>query len=44
MDNRVIILDVKKLKTTFVSDSKKVRIVKDVSFQVKRGLTLAVVG
>ena len=44
MDNREIILDVKKLNTTFVSDRKKVRIVKDVSFQVKRGKTLAVVG
>ena len=43
MDNREIILDVKKLNTTFVSDRKKVRIVKDVSFQVKRGKTLAVV-
>ena len=41
MDNREIILDVKKLNTTFVSDRKKVRIVKDVSFQVKRGKTLA---
>ena len=37
MDNREIILDVKKLNTTFVSDRRKVRIVKDVSFQVKRG-------
>lgn len=44
MDNREIILDVKKLNTTFVSDRKKVRIVKDVSFQVKRCKTLAVVG
>ena len=44
MDNREIILDVKKLNTTFVSDRKKVRIVKDVSFKVKRGKTLAVVG
>lgn len=44
MDNREIILDVKKLNTTFVSDRRKVRIVKDVSFQVKRGKTLAVVG
>ena len=44
MDNREIILNVEKLNTTFVSDRKKVRIVKDVSFQVKRGKTLAVVG
>lgn len=44
MDNREIILNVEKLSTTFVSDKKKTRIVKDVSFQLKRGKTLAVVG
>lgn len=44
MDNKEIILDVRKLNTTFISDKKKIRIVKDVSFQVKRGKTLAVVG
>ena len=44
MDNREIILDVKKLNTSFVSDRKEVRIVKDVSFQLKRGTALAVVG
>ena len=44
MDNKEIILDVKKLSTSFVSDEKTVRIVKDVSFQLKRGTTLAVVG
>lgn len=44
MDNREIILNVEKLNTTFISDRKKVKIVKDVSFQVKRARTLAVVG
>ena len=44
MDNREIILNVEKLNTSFVSDRKKVQIVKDVSFQLKRGKTLAVVG
>ncbi len=44
MDNKEIILDVRKLNTTFVSDKKKIPIVKDVSFRVRRGTTLAVVG
>ena len=44
MDTKKIILDVKKLNTSFISDRKEVKIVKDVSFQVKRGTTLAVVG
>ena len=44
MDNKDIILDVKKLNTSFISDRKEIRIVKDVSFQLKRGTTLAVVG
>ena len=44
MDSKEIILNVEKLNTTFVSDKKKIRIVKDVSFQLKRGKTLAVVG
>ena len=44
MDNKDIILDVKKLNTSFVSDRKETRIIKDVSFQVKRGKTLAIVG
>ena len=44
MDNKEIILDVRKLNTSFVSDRKEVRIVKDVSFQLKRGTALAVVG
>ena len=44
MDNKEIILDVEKLNTTFISDRKKIRIVKNVSFQLKRGTALAVVG
>lgn len=44
MDNREIILNVEKLNTTFISDRKEIKIVKDVSFQVRRGKTLAVVG
>lgn len=44
MDNREIILKVEKLNTTFISDRKEIKIVKDVSFQMRRGTTLAVVG
>ena len=44
MDNKEIILNVEKLNTTFISDRKEIKIVKDVSFQVLRGKTLAVVG
>ena len=44
MDSKDIILDVKNLNTTFISDRKKIRIVKNVSFQLKRGSALAVVG
>lgn len=44
MENKDIILDVKNLNTSFISDQKKVDIVKSVSFQLKRGTTLAVVG
>lgn len=44
MDTKEIILDVKNLNTTFISDRKEVRIVKNVSFQLKRGTALAVVG
>ena len=44
MDNKEIILDVENLNTTFISDRKKIRIVKNVSFQLKRGTALAVVG
>lgn len=44
MDTKEIILDVKNLNTTFISDRKEIRIVKNVSFQLKRGTALAVVG
>ena len=44
MDNKEIILDVKNLNTSFVVDRKEVRIVKNVTFQLKRGHALAVVG
>ena len=44
LDTKKVILDVKNLNTTFVSDHKKIRIVKNVSFQLKRGSALAVVG
>ena len=38
------VLDVKDLSTSFVSDHKEVRIIKDVSLRLRRGTTLAVVG
>lgn len=44
MQNTDIILEIKKLNTSFKSDRKEIKIVKDVSFTVKRGTTLAVVG
>lgn len=44
MEKKDIILDVKNLNTSFLSDQKKINIVKSVSFQLKRGTTLAVVG
>lgn len=44
MNNQDIILDVKNLNTSFLSEGKKTDIVKSVSFQLKRGSTLAVVG
>ena len=44
MDNKEIILDVKNLCTTFKVDRKEIPIVKNVTFQVKRGHALAVVG
>ena len=43
-DTNKIILDVRNLNTTFISDKKEIRIVKNVSFQLKRGSILAVVG
>lgn len=44
MDNKEIILDVKNLNTSFISDRKEVKIVKGVSFRLKRGSALSVVG
>lgn len=44
MEQKDIVLDVRKLNTSFVSDGQTIRIVKDVSFQLKRGKTLAIVG
>ena len=44
MENKDIVLDVKKLNTSFIVDRKEIKIVKDVSFQLKRGTTLAIVG
>ncbi len=44
MEQRDIVLDVRKLNTSFISDKKEVKIVKDVSLQLKRGTTLAIVG
>lgn len=44
MENKDIVLDVQKLNTSFISDKKEIKIVKDVSFQLKRGSTLAIVG
>lgn len=38
------ILEVKNLNTSFVTDKKRVRIIRDVSFDLKRGSTLAIVG
>ena len=38
------VLDVKNLSTSFISDRKEVRIVKNVSLRLRRGTTLAVVG
>lgn len=42
--NTDIILDVENLSSGFASKKKKITIVKDVSFQVHRGKTLAIVG
>lgn len=44
MNNKEIILDVKNMSTSFVVDKRKIDIVKSVSFQLKRGTALAVVG
>lgn len=44
MDSKEYILNVEKLNTSFISDRKEIQIVKDVSFRVRRGKTMAVVG
>ena len=44
MEKNDFVLDVKNLSTSFVSDKKEVRIVKNVSLRLRRGTTLAVVG
>ena len=44
LNTKEVILDVKNLNTTFMVDRNPVRIVKNVSFQIKRGHALAVVG
>ena len=43
-EKRDAVLSVRKLNTSFISDRKEVRIVKDVSFDLRRGTTLAIVG
>lgn len=42
--SKEIVLEVKKLNTGFRSDGKEIKIVKDVSFNLKRASTLAIVG
>ena len=44
MKNMDYVLDVKNLSTSFISDRKEIRIVKNVSLRLRRGTTLAVVG
>lgn len=44
MNEKNIILKVRNLSTSFLSDNKEINIVKNVSFDVKRGKALAVVG
>jgi len=39
-----IILDVKNLNTSFISDKQEIKIIKDVSLQLRKGATLAIVG
>ena len=38
------VLEVKKLNTSFITDKKEVKIIKDVSFKLKKGTILALVG
>lgn len=44
MNDKDLILDIKNLNTSFLSDRKEVKIIKNVSFQLERGRALAVVG
>ncbi len=44
MNEKDIVLSVKNLSTSFISDRKEVKIVKNVSFDLKRATTLAIVG
>ena len=44
MNEKNIILKVRNLSTSFLSDNKEINIVKNVSFDVKRGKALAIVG
>lgn len=44
MNEKNIILKIRNLSTSFLSDNKEIHIVKNVSFDVKRGKTLAIVG
>lgn len=44
MNNQDYILDVENLNTSFISNGQEIKIVKDVSLQLKRGSCLAVVG
>ena len=39
-----VILDVKNLSTSFITDKKETKIIKNVSFQLKKGSALAIVG
>ena len=44
MEEKKIILDVQNLNTSFKSDGKVIKIIKDVSFQLEKGRSLAIVG
>lgn len=44
INDKKIILDVKNLNTSFKSDGKLIKIIKDVSFQLEKGRSLAIVG
>lgn len=44
MEDKKIILDVKNLNTSFKSDGQVIKIIKDVSFHLEKGRSLAIVG